>query len=240
MRMRQLLGLINLCLLLPVGDVCNLLMHLYLRLLVGDIFHLFRNQRYPSHQRCPKHPRHSRDGVIPSVSRLFGSRRHTLSFLRHSPWDASLRGHCLLLWMVDLRFTFGVSSSAWAHHTEVQLHAIYSYRLFVSAPPVMTHRDVDVMFYDYLNHLIPEKAQCTIAPSDWSYVDSYIWWFFRMSHPYMIHDAPGRSTYASSLENTIGGAWYDRSCHCVAYMSPYHGDWAGGYWQETLFGWLWD
>lgn len=64
-------------------------------------------------------------------------------------------------------------------------------RPIVSYPLAMTHRDMDVMFDDYLSHLIPEEAQSTIAESNWSYVDEYIRWFFRVSHSYMVQYAPG-------------------------------------------------
>lgn len=42
---------------------------------------------------------------------------------------------------------------------------------YVSATPIMTHRDMDDIFYDYLNHLVLEKAQSTIIESNWSYIN---------------------------------------------------------------------
>lgn len=38
--------------------------------------------------------------------------------------------------------------------------------------------------------MISEEAHSTIAKSDWSYVDGYIRWFFRVSHMYMMQVAP--------------------------------------------------
>ncbi|XP_050919052.1 uncharacterized protein LOC127136550 [Lathyrus oleraceus] len=61
----------------------------------------------------------------------------------------------------------------------------------VSAPHVLTHRQMDDMFDDYESHLVLEEAQSTIAPTDWSYVDEYIRCFFKVSHSYMVQAAPG-------------------------------------------------
>lgn len=36
----------------------------------------------------------------------------------------------------------------------------------ISAPPILTCRDMDVMSDDYINHLAPDEAQSPIAPSD--------------------------------------------------------------------------
>lgn len=36
----------------------------------------------------------------------------------------------------------------------------------VSAPPTMTRRVMDVMFDDYLSHMVPEETQSIIAESD--------------------------------------------------------------------------
>lgn len=59
------------------------------------------------------------------------------------------------------------------------------------------------MFYDYESHLAPEKARVTIAKSGKSYADGYIRWFFRVSHPYIVHASPGdplRPTHQEILE----------------------------------------
>ncbi|XP_050875986.1 uncharacterized protein LOC127079651 [Lathyrus oleraceus] len=61
----------------------------------------------------------------------------------------------------------------------------------VYAPLALIRRHIKDMFDDYDSHMIPETAWATIAESDWSYVDGYIRWFFRVSHPYMVHAAPG-------------------------------------------------
>lgn len=79
---------------------------------------------------------------------------------------------------------------------------------FVSAPSTLTRRVMDVMFDDYLNHLVSEEAQSTIAHNDWSYVDDYIWWFFSVSHPYMILDAlgdPPRPAHQKILKEELIG-----------------------------------
>lgn len=70
----------------------------------------------------------------------------------------------------------------------------------VSAPPAMTRRDINAMFNDYLSHLILEEAHNTIVESDWSYIDGYIRWFFRVSHSYMAHAALGDSSMSAHQE----------------------------------------
>ncbi|XP_050878066.1 uncharacterized protein LOC127081880 [Lathyrus oleraceus] len=61
----------------------------------------------------------------------------------------------------------------------------------IFVPPTLTRIQVDDMFDDYESHLVPEEAHSIIAVNDWSYVEGYIIWFFRMSHPYMVYAAPG-------------------------------------------------
>src|ERR1051325_6157071 len=73
----------------------------------------------------------------------------------------------------------------------------------VCAPPTVKMRDMDDLFDDFENHLVPEKARSTVTPDDWSYEYGYMIWFFRVSHPYMIEDAPGnppRSVHQEILE----------------------------------------
>lgn len=82
------------------------------------------------------------------------------------------------------------SSSARARHAEVRLHSDHSQTPF-SAPPALTRRQIKGMFDDYESHLVPEEAQTTISESDWSNVKGYIIWFFGVSHPNMVHAAPG-------------------------------------------------
>lgn len=60
----------------------------------------------------------------------------------------------------------------------------------VSAPPALTHIQVDDMFDDYESHLVSEEAWATIVERDWSYVKGYIRWLSRVSHPYMVQAAP--------------------------------------------------
>lgn len=54
----------------------------------------------------------------------------------------------------------------------------------------MTCKVIYVMLDDYLSHMVPEEARSTIVESDWSYVDEYIRWFFRVSHLDMVQAAP--------------------------------------------------
>ncbi|XP_058783873.1 uncharacterized protein LOC131658616 [Vicia villosa] len=45
---------------------------------------------------------------------------------------------------------------------------------YVSAPPSAKRIDMNAMFGDYVNHLVPDEAQNIIVEYDWSYVDGYI------------------------------------------------------------------
>ncbi|XP_058784587.1 uncharacterized protein LOC131659411 [Vicia villosa] len=38
--------------------------------------------------------------------------------------------------------------------------------------------------------MVPEEARATRAESDWSCVEGYITWYYRVSHPYMLPAAP--------------------------------------------------
>lgn len=62
---------------------------------------------------------------------------------------------------------------------------------FGSASPVMAHKDVNVMFDDYLNHLALDDTPGTLTPKYQSVTYNYIHWYFRMPHPYMTSDALG-------------------------------------------------
>lgn len=44
----------------------------------------------------------------------------------------------------------------------------------VFAPPTMVYRDVDVVFNDFYNHLVPHEAQSVLTPSTWSGTFDYI------------------------------------------------------------------
>ncbi|XP_058733766.1 uncharacterized protein LOC131605426 [Vicia villosa] len=61
----------------------------------------------------------------------------------------------------------------------------------VSAPITMTRRQLDEVFADWENHMVPEEARATRAKSDWSCVEGYITWYYRVSHPYMLPATPG-------------------------------------------------
>lgn len=63
--------------------------------------------------------------------------------------------------------------------------------LIVSAPHDMTHTNIYAMFNDSLSYMVSEEALSTIDENDWSYVDGYIRWLFRVSHPYIMQDASG-------------------------------------------------
>lgn len=49
---------------------------------------------------------------------------------------------------------------------------------------------MDELFVDFENHLSPRKAKSTVATDDLRYEYGYMLWFFRVSHPYIIQDAP--------------------------------------------------
>lgn len=51
------------------------------------------------------------------------------------------------------------------------------------APPAMVRRDVDAMYGDVYNHLVPDEVQRVTTPHQWSSASSYIQWYFRVSHP---------------------------------------------------------
>lgn len=58
------------------------------------------------------------------------------------------------------------------------------------ATSIMAHWDVDAMYNYFLNHLVSDKAQGTLAHNDCSVTYGYIQWYFRVSHPYMKIDSP--------------------------------------------------
>lgn len=63
---------------------------------------------------------------------------------------------------------------------------------FDSSPPTMALRDVDVdvMYDDYLNHLVLDDTQGTLAPSEWSCAYEVATLYFRLSHHYLTLDTP--------------------------------------------------
>lgn len=91
----------------------------------------------------------------------------------------------------------------------------------VSAHSALKCRQMDVMFDDYKSQLVPEEAHSTIVVSEWSYVDRYIMWFFRVTSVYGTRYSR-RSIEVNSSEDTRGGAdTIDHAkdvlprCHCI-------------------------
>ncbi|XP_058775726.1 uncharacterized protein LOC131650002 [Vicia villosa] len=73
----------------------------------------------------------------------------------------------------------------------------------VSAPITMTRRQLDEVFADKEHHMVPEEARATRAENDWSCVEGYITWYYRVSHPYMIpaaHGDPPRPAHEEILQ----------------------------------------
>ncbi|XP_058732877.1 uncharacterized protein LOC131604458 [Vicia villosa] len=60
----------------------------------------------------------------------------------------------------------------------------------ISAPIAMTHRQLDDVFVDFEHHMVPDEARATKSDVDWSCVDGYITWYYRVSYPYLIPTAP--------------------------------------------------
>ncbi|XP_058760961.1 uncharacterized protein LOC131634322 [Vicia villosa] len=60
-----------------------------------------------------------------------------------------------------------------------------------SGPIAMTRRQLDEIFVDWEHHLVPAEARATTSERDWSCVDGYITWYYRVLHPYMLPTAPG-------------------------------------------------
>lgn len=52
-------------------------------------------------------------------------------------------------------------------------------------PHTTVHKDVDVLYDDFLNYLVPDETRYNIASSDCSCAFIYIQLYFRASHPYM-------------------------------------------------------
>ncbi|XP_058765349.1 uncharacterized protein LOC131638819 [Vicia villosa] len=55
----------------------------------------------------------------------------------------------------------------------------------------MTYWQLDEVFVDWEHHMVPNEAQTTRLEVDWSCVDGYITWYYKVSHPYMFPTAPG-------------------------------------------------
>ncbi|XP_058772604.1 uncharacterized protein LOC131646596 [Vicia villosa] len=63
---------------------------------------------------------------------------------------------------------------------------------FKVAPETVTRRELTAIFKDWVHHLVPEEYRCMRATHSWHCVDGYVTWFFKVSHPIMTPDAPGR------------------------------------------------
>ncbi|XP_058732825.1 uncharacterized protein LOC131604401 [Vicia villosa] len=61
----------------------------------------------------------------------------------------------------------------------------------VSAPIAMIRRQLDEVFADWEHHMVLEEARATLAEHNWSCVEGYITWYYRVSHPYMLSAAEG-------------------------------------------------
>lgn len=70
----------------------------------------------------------------------------------------------------------------------------------VSAHPALTRRQIDDVFAGFKSHLVSKEARNIKVVNDWSYVEGYIRWFFMVSHPYMVHAAPGDPPKSSHQE----------------------------------------
>ncbi|XP_058733526.1 uncharacterized protein LOC131605153 [Vicia villosa] len=60
-----------------------------------------------------------------------------------------------------------------------------------SAPITMTRWQLDEVFADWEHHMVPDEARETRLEVDWSCIDRYITWYYRVSHPYILPIAPG-------------------------------------------------
>ncbi|XP_058733393.1 uncharacterized protein LOC131605002 [Vicia villosa] len=73
----------------------------------------------------------------------------------------------------------------------------FSYQQTISRHPsdsayiAMTSQQLDDVFVDWEHHIVPDEARETRSEVDWSYVNGYINWYYRVSHSYMIPTAPG-------------------------------------------------
>ncbi|XP_058765318.1 uncharacterized protein LOC131638792 [Vicia villosa] len=50
---------------------------------------------------------------------------------------------------------------------------------------------LDEVFVDWEHHMVHEEARATITEHEWSYVEGYISWYYRVSHPYMLPATDG-------------------------------------------------
>lgn len=74
---------------------------------------------------------------------------------------------------------------------------------YVSAPPIVHHKDLDSILDNFYNHLVPYKLHDMLTLDQWVVGQGYFHWFNQVSHPYMTSDiagAPPRPVYPEILE----------------------------------------
>lgn len=59
----------------------------------------------------------------------------------------------------------------------------------VVAHVIVLRKNVDVIFVDYHEHMVPKDVCNVSAPRPWSMLYGYIQWFYKVSHSYMTTDA---------------------------------------------------
>lgn len=75
--------------------------------------------------------------------------------------------------------------------------------LIIVSPSPLHRRDVDEIFAEYRDHLVPEDVCSVSCPHPWSTTYNYIQWLFRVSHTYLTLNEEGdplRSTHQKILE----------------------------------------
>ncbi|XP_058760751.1 uncharacterized protein LOC131634101 [Vicia villosa] len=60
-----------------------------------------------------------------------------------------------------------------------------------STPLSMAHRQLDEVFADWEQDMVPKEARATLAEHVWSCAEGYITWYYRVSHSYMLPAAEG-------------------------------------------------
>lgn len=61
-----------------------------------------------------------------------------------------------------------------------------------STSSTVHHIDLDVILENFKSHLVQEEFHKVLALVQWAYVDDYMAWFYRVSHPIMTPNASGR------------------------------------------------
>lgn len=125
-------------------------------------------------------------------------RWHCLLPIQWSPWDASVRCHFVILWMTGLWVSSDVCVSARASERKFGYLQVTPRHSLEFASPIVLHRDLDVILKDYEHNLIPDVYRRVPTRIFWAYAEGYITWFYRVSHPIMTQDTPGRSPKPSN------------------------------------------